>query len=490
MTNGAVLVGLVAVLARAPVPLPASAPGAYVALGGSNTCGHGVPPHATFQYLLASELRRRQLISRHDDRCVPAAGPAFAATCISHFIPRETAFATIEYLPNMYSNSADRNLVHFGALAQMLAHAGALAVVVQVMEGVPGGSGGPPHVYAYPRKTIENVHARMAERARSLRFRTLLVDGAANESAPLFMADRRHLNEAGHRHVARRALELLDELAAARAHGSGAPRDAVAAESALAAAESARARTRCMLGEALAPAVLDALKFNRSVLGEGKVGWEATEPGAALTLCASRQPLRERTEVRLGLGHGHSALQLGLVRIFFSRGCGLASPRLVGKRPPSHNGECAPSSCSYDPRPARNIRSRALQVDFVGYILRPTAPPGAAVRAEPSVSAAVERAHEVAARARCSCAVSVTNSPLATPRVPGHRVIVRALVIAPAVERAYLWANEWHFSQRVVPAGLGVRLRLRRVRRRLLRLRSVGSGGQRRPPPTTTRDGI
>jgi hypothetical protein len=191
-----------------------SPPGVYVALGGSNTCGHGVQPAQSFQYIIAAELKRRLAIVRHDNRCVPAAGPAFASSCAAHFIPPNAAFVTLEYLPNMKLEAISNNMKHWADLGALVAETGVPTVVVEVMEGATGNV---YHRYAYPRAEIERTHAAIAKLSRQYGFAVLLIDGKSPEAANYFIADRRHLGPIGHAFVANWTLAAFGRLAAQRA---------------------------------------------------------------------------------------------------------------------------------------------------------------------------------------------------------------------------------------------------------------------------------
>ena len=74
----------------------------YTALGGSNTCGHGlVRSSDAFQQLVLKGLLQRRLASRLQPSCIPAMGPDYPASCIAYFAPNTTAYATLEFTPNM-----------------------------------------------------------------------------------------------------------------------------------------------------------------------------------------------------------------------------------------------------------------------------------------------------------------------------------------------------------------------------------------------------
>jgi len=463
------LLTLLPAAVRAPAP-----PGVYVALGASNTCGHGVKPKQTFQFILAAELKRRHAIVRHDDRCVPAAGPAFASSCAAHFIPHNMGFATLEYLPNMKLEGVSNNLQNWAELGALVAKTGALTVVVEVMEGVPDGRG--VHWYAYPRVEIERTHAAIVELSRQYSFAVLLVDGKSRDADDFFHPDRRHLSAVGHAFVANWTLAAFGRLAAERAASpspGGAP-PALRGDSSYAEKRaqsvSLRKATRCFLGAELAPIVLRSSGFNRTFLGghADKVGWEALSPNAAITLCASCEPLLARSDVRVGMLRGLRKANppLGLVRMFCSSGCGSCSPMVIGNsllalRKPT---ECHRSNCSYDPRLPARSRVRAMQTDFAGFVIDPRRPPLKPLQqVEESVLESARQGEAEAAAAGCACAITITNSAEAQPLVPGHRVVVRALVRAPPEAHSFAWANSWHFKK----VELGFRRRARRARRRL-----------------------
>jgi hypothetical protein len=195
--------------------------------------------------------------------------------------------------------------------------------------------------------------------------------------------------------------------------------------------------------------------FNRTHLGgfADKVGWEALSPNAALTLCASRKPLLAKSELRVGMLRGLRAANppLGLVRLFCSRGCGSCTPL---KPDPQHawfacaeHKECALTNCSYDPRLPKRSTVHAMQIDFAGFAIDPQGSAAMGLTGtEPAVLASVRLGEAAALAAGCACAITVANPSEATPLVPGHRVVVRALVRAPPGAGPSLWADAFHFK--------------------------------------------
>ena len=54
---------------------------AYVAIGGSNTCGHEVSRGKSFRELFGRYLVEGRHVDTILNHCTPAMGPKFAATC-------------------------------------------------------------------------------------------------------------------------------------------------------------------------------------------------------------------------------------------------------------------------------------------------------------------------------------------------------------------------------------------------------------------------
>ena len=84
----------------------------YVALGGSNTCGHGLQNKRDSYMHLISRLLKKPLMNS----CTPATPPVFANKCVDMFVPNNTLYATVEFTPNI----ARRRKDHYDALDNLI----------------------------------------------------------------------------------------------------------------------------------------------------------------------------------------------------------------------------------------------------------------------------------------------------------------------------------------------------------------------------------
>ena len=111
----------------------------YTALGGSNTCGHGLPRRsAAFQHLALAGLQRHGLANNIQPSCIPAMGPDYPASCLSYFAPNTTRYATLEFTPNMgEGRELERNGLHLTAMARRLVRRGVKVVIVDLVPRPP-----------------------------------------------------------------------------------------------------------------------------------------------------------------------------------------------------------------------------------------------------------------------------------------------------------------------------------------------------------------
>ena len=161
----------------------------YTALGGSNTCGHGLKKAslASFQQLVYAGLLKKKGVKRLQPSCVPAMGPDYPASCLAYFAPNTTTFATLEFTPNMgEGRELESNGAHLTQMAMQLLQRGVRVVLVSLVPRPPACN-----------KCIEMF------RAASVRVERV----AADTSLPLvtipyaettWNADLKHLNENGH----------------------------------------------------------------------------------------------------------------------------------------------------------------------------------------------------------------------------------------------------------------------------------------------------
>ena len=111
------------------MPCTTSSCRTYTALGGSNTCGHGLRlQYNAFQTLIFEGLKKR---GRGEftlqPSCVPAMGPDYPASCLDYFAPNTTDFATLEFTPNMGdAHELDRNQAHLTHMAHSLLRRGGM----------------------------------------------------------------------------------------------------------------------------------------------------------------------------------------------------------------------------------------------------------------------------------------------------------------------------------------------------------------------------
>jgi lysophospholipase L1-like esterase len=184
--------------------------GTFTALGGSNTCGHGLRKSSrdAFQQLIADGLQRRGLAGRLQPSCVPAMGPDYPASCLAYFAPNTTEFATLEFTPNMgEGREISRNAAALTTMAQRLVARGVTVVLVSVVPRPP--------TCASCIAMFKAGHAAVAAVALA----THLPLVTLHYDPDTWSDDLKHLNEKGHRQLATR---VLTHFAAAVAGRSGA----------------------------------------------------------------------------------------------------------------------------------------------------------------------------------------------------------------------------------------------------------------------------
>ena len=177
----------------------------YTALGGSNTCGHGLrKSHDAFQHLVFSGLKEMGRAHQLQPSCVPAMGPDYPASCLSYFAPNATAFATLEFTPNMGDSSGElsRNGAHLTQMARQLLRRGVRVVLVSLVPRPPTCS-----------SCIANFRAAH-ERIELVASDTRLPLVTMHYAASTWSDDLKHLNEIGHKEVASRVVAHLADDAA------------------------------------------------------------------------------------------------------------------------------------------------------------------------------------------------------------------------------------------------------------------------------------
>ena len=186
------------------MPCTTSSCRTYTALGGSNTCGHGLRlQYNAFQTLIFEGLKKR---GRGEftlqPSCVPAMGPDYPASCLDYFAPNTTAFATLEFTPNMgETRELNRNEAHLTHMAHSLLRRGVKVVLVSLVPRPP--------TCERCIAMFEAGHDRVARIASQTRIPIVTVV----YDAKLWSDDLKHLNEEGHRLVANRVLDhfLMDD---------------------------------------------------------------------------------------------------------------------------------------------------------------------------------------------------------------------------------------------------------------------------------------
>ena len=217
-----------------------SAPGGgtYTAFGGSNTCDHP-PQKVGYQTLVFQELRRRGLVSEHQNSCIHAMGPAFAASCMPYFVSKNTTFATLEYVPNM----GVQTQLHADHLGLLLTRLQRRHVNVALVNIVPPDS---------RMRHFGDAHARVSSLARSLSVPVITVE-YRNDTSMWKREERvvRHITDEAQRTVAARVVSVLVEQQSWRRRGRS-----------TASAASIASQASCLFGRDLARArVLDSSGF-------------------------------------------------------------------------------------------------------------------------------------------------------------------------------------------------------------------------------------
>lgn len=473
----AVALVLAAVILHAVPPRKSGGTAAYVAFGGSNTCGHGVTKDANFRTLVQRALGPSV---RQVNRCVPATGPLFAAACFSGFLTADARFATVEYLPNMGDGGTKLQLGAYASLLRSLVATPDLRIVaVHVFEGARNESG--RHQYAYPLPEMNRTHGVMLQLARELDVPVVVVN-ARTAPEGTFESHGRHLAAPGHALVARAVMEHF------RAPSSPAspPRNLPPRKAGTWPPAGTRSSPQpvaprtdqpggvpavssppvtCYMGSELQDVLTAADGFKRvdllspeaSRLGAGtatKVGWEATEPGSRARVCIARGrgPLASPVQASLGMLKSHDAARplMGLANVSCVGGCQCSTVfRGMNQRP-----ECAKHNCSFDGL-HKNTRTRSTITDF--YVAKASPPPRRVGGAEVSGREASDG---------CACELEVSNGDgHEPPPANRHRLVLRALVVGPP-GRMTLFANGFHFN-----TNPGLETQNRRGRRRRSRCR-------------------
>ena len=378
-------------------------------------------------------------------------GPDIAGACTARFVPVGTRFATIEYLPNIgYTNDDASELTSIRQIVQALNAQEAKTVLVNIvpgrdMERFVGCVDG--LVGCTTRAHIERLHAALLQLATEYRLPSIGVDYDNMTQRHLFGADKMHLNQEGHTRVAERVLELYETW-------PWHERPPVQQQGELA----SQVHVRCYLGEQLGEIVsshghgFKSVNFARDPKERtDKIGWEATESGSSMTLCARfpldaspppplppPMPLRARAPAG---AHKHMAPRAGSSHVYeMAVGLQMSHTRnlpLIGHATLGCSGACTcecvwshhgsfNESCVFDGLSHGLITVTAFARLFVNR----TVPPAL------SADAPCPEADQ--------CALTISNGADESQR---HRVIARALIFGLANHHSTSWFNSYHMDQ-------------------------------------------
>ena len=286
---------------------------AFLALGGSNTCAHGLTgSERSYADLTANALRISGAVDGLVNNCVAAAGPTFAAACMSRYVPTSAKFATVEYLPNM--GFAESTGVEYRAVDALLQRLRALEVRVVVVN-LYVTAGYKNWQQFTKRPMLETTHRKLLRLAAKHGAQSLTVNFSSPAQRGLFAHDN-HLNARGHQFVHTELMRLFAEPPLAGKGGNDR-------------APQALTSTQCALGDELKPYVGHRSSFSKVNLckakGCKKVTWEAQAPGARLALCLNHSAMPPETRYRVALGfqtsHRQNLPLFGEARLRCSGGC-------------------------------------------------------------------------------------------------------------------------------------------------------------------------
>jgi len=276
-------------------PVPAAK---YVALGGSNTVGaldlNGKIKGAqkAFSTLVFQTLQIGGNVTEFLNGGIGAMGPELAASCSARFVPPETRYATVEYLPNIgYTNDDVGELAALEKIVQSLRDVGAKTVMVNI---VPGGKMErfancvESSVGCTTRRHIEQLHEASLRLATRYGLPSISLDNDDAASSDKFGPDMMHLNQRGHDLVHDWLMTLY-----ATHDWSRFLSVASATSASVAASVADQLPVRCYLGEQLGELIgpttsgFQRVNFAREPTQRAdKVGWEARNASASVTLCA------------------------------------------------------------------------------------------------------------------------------------------------------------------------------------------------------------
>ena len=265
----------------------------YTALGGSNTCGHGLSRTGiAFQHRIIKALR-----AAHPGRtvalqpsCIPAMGPDYPASCLAYFAPNTTEYATLEFTPNLgEGQTLERNVVYLEQMARTLLAHRVRAVLVSL---VPQ----PPKCRACSEAFLA-AHEKVIHLSQRIGVPLVTNIYGTNRSGSEWSDDLKHLNERGHQLVAeavldaflgRRTGEAGMRLTWRRQRDSTPPVDDTPRDGGL-----GERLPSCVFGADLQPLMLPGSRgfaLHWSGKQRDKPGLLATTSGALLRLCLRNLP--------------------------------------------------------------------------------------------------------------------------------------------------------------------------------------------------------
>jgi len=293
-------------IGAAAQPIDAAAKPIYAILGGSNTLGArnikgGTGPN--WQSFGKQLCGWGGFAANYTAKWTAqgALGPAMAAACSHSFIPAGTRLVTLEFLPNMGYTGHDSSEI--GEMEQLISTAlgrGARTVVVII---TPGNER--LNATFCPERTVgctSRVHVlkmrdALVKLADKYKVKTVVLD--ADVDRHLFGTDAMHANQEGHDYIFRTIQAYLADWPLPKAK----ERKAIETTG-----------VKCFVGDELAPLVQEAQGFSRIDMarpeqGAPKIGWEATQPGSSMALCADlpRNAQKVGKEVKAALHYASRA---------------------------------------------------------------------------------------------------------------------------------------------------------------------------------------
>ena len=403
----------------------------FAALGGSNSLGvKGMVGesgyHTSFATLMVEALRDDSANYTFLSGGIGGMGPELAAACASKFMPPNVRVVTLEYLPNLgWAGSDLAELAGFEALLGLAYQRGARVWVINIvpcedkylvagcLDGVIG---------CTTRQHVEQLRAELDRLASAYSAKVITVDCNVNRS--LFGDDVTHLTQVGH--------ALVFEQMWRMHHEPTAPRDASPVRPTHSTSDIGIA---CYLGDELSPLLRNVTRFARVDLARGaapKIGWEALERGARLTICndlpramgaigawemgkLQKTPVAPLYTGMLGvqISHRLNLPLFGVIRLDCHGACRcdcMADPG-VSDRSESFDG-----NCSFDTL----VSGRVSVTHFLRVVIRNVVESAAARLNSPCDAG--------------QCALSVSNSEDADEK--RIRVVLRALMISHQVQVA------------------------------------------------------